>query len=416
MNDDIEVWQKAAADYPLKTGNSDWEKVAGRIKGSNGNKRKFLVAALLLLILSTAAFLYNNSRHNSKIRTAGSNRQEEQTNKEKENKSVQEGRPSIAPVITPGGQTSAFSGDDNPASAKSLTDKKTLKATGAVNDFLVYTPSSVLTHNEIPGNTTGNLPVDASEPDVQNNGTEAQTAETENNIAHNPAANIDLATNLPGQTEKPVLPVSEKKQADRDRDKEFMHFYAGLIASPIFTSVKSQDYQTGFSIGFLAGVRISPSLSVEAGARSETRKISTSGQYFSNEYLKLKSTTSIEFAEGKAKLTNIPVVVKYNIPSKGSNNFFVSAGTNFIIVHKENYDFNLMRNGVETNVNRTFFSKPPNKVFTDIIIGGGFEKSIMEKGKLRIEPWYSMPVNELGMGQIKANNIGVNLGVTIDLK
>lgn len=412
LNDDMDrFFKKAAEEYPLKTGDGDWDKIAGRIKSPGKDRRKLLIAALLLLIASsTAIWVYHTSSHSANIKTADHTQPANKNEEKKNSVPAKPTGPSIAPGADITGKNEVdLSYNNNIHNPAALSYRKNVTAAKSIKDFSDYNPS-VLTNNEIPGNKdNGKQPEITLGQNAQNNNSGTQP---ETDITQNPAANTKLSAIEPGQSKQAVIP--EKKQDDKQ--KENMYFYAGLVASPVFTSVKSQDVQSGYSVGLLAGLHVTKNISVETGVRKEMRKINTDGKYFSNEYLKLKNTTSLEHAKGDVKITNIPVFVKYDIPIKNNNNFFISAGTNLAIVHKENYDFSLMRNGVEANVNRTFYSKPPNKMFTDFIVSGGFEKSIMEKGKLRIEPWYSLPVHGLGMGQVKASNMGVNLGVTLDFK
>ena len=411
MNDDMDrLIKKAADEYPLKTAAGDWDKIAGRIKTRTPDRRILVfLAAFLLLAVPAALWIYNGSNNTRPDNNTVTQKNTAGTETGIANNPDKNKEPFIAPKadILTNNSAYPFAKQNDINSAASYP--AVLNKAGRNNNFSFH-----------------DLQPSSSEKPVINNNT-ASGINNRNDIAditdnpQNPASQ--------NKDDMPLTPVGDTRtnantlnETGAQKNKVIIinsapgRFYAGMLISPVFTSVKSQQFKAGISLGLFAGVRINNNLSIETGIRKETRNIYTEGKYFSNEYLKLKNSTDLKLAIGKAAITNIPFFVRYNFPEKDNNNFFVSAGTNATIVHKEKYSFNLIRDGVSANVNRTFYSRPPNKVFTDIIISGGFEKKLMEKGRLRIEPWYSMPVNGLGMGQVKATNLGLNVGFSIDFK
>ncbi len=405
-NDNLEeLFKKAADDYPLKTDNPDWDSVAAKLNSSKivaaKNVKVLKYAAVMFLLLITSSIIYNyqfklseNRKHGVKNSVAANVQLPEikKSTQPKNHSAIQlagkikNSSSENFTIITnqsrqlmPSDQNLIADNTDFKTNQQKTKDELLLAPVVKSNFANITNGSQLYLHN------------------VQQPGISV------NEINFN---NVDTITSC--KSAKTVIklhPVTAK-------------FYGVLYASPEFSTVKFQHIDNpGNKIGVALGYKINKKLSVEIGLQREHINFYTEGKYFDTSAIKLKPNTVLNDVDGKSKLTSVPLTVKYNFSSHKNAHFFAAAGVNAILVtHTERYNYSFSKNGVEGKHNRNYSWVTGPNYFTDIIASAGYETKLYRCFNIKVEPYYQIPLHNLGVGKVPVTSCGINIGIVKNLK
>lgn len=383
-NDMDELYRKAASDYPLKTNSSNWEKFSEHLPGkeNNGNayKRKlyaglFLCGSLILLPLVIAVSNQTPVRTQSNAIVAREvastvNAQYQGGKNETENISRTQTTYSLLPSVT--------NTQTNFSLAKGSYDK----------------PNVTL----IPHEGYGMRP----------------TITTSNDRALeavNPLFIIAANPSSVSQPEKNKIPDLSKEETHHlDITNVASKFYIGGIVAPEISSVKFQGVtKVGFNAGFVAGYNINKKFQFEIAFTLAQKFYSSNGKYAAKNSLR-KDNAQINNIDAFASITAVPVTLRYNINNSTTNKFSVSAGAVSYIIHKEKYNYQYVKNGIERNGLRRY-NKSSENLFSNVQLSLGYEHALSNNTYMRVEPYAGIPLNGIGISDLPVTNFGVNIGV-----
>jgi hypothetical protein len=191
-----------------------------------------------------------------------------------------------------------------------------------------------------------------------------------------------------------------------------------LFFAPDFSTVKFQHVnKPGYSIGVALGYRINNRLSAEIGLQRLHANFYSDKKYVDTSNLKPKSAAKhLEDLNGNNKITEVPIDIKYNL-LKNNDHLFITAGTTVaLLMHAEKYDYNLVRNGSYTDVEREFSAVTGTKFFSSINFSVGYEAAVTNAFNIKVEPYYQAATKGLGIGKLPISNFGVNIGIIRDIK
>lgn len=386
-NDMDELYRKAANDYPLKTNSSNWEKISEHLpeKENIGNayKRKlfaasFLCGSLILLPLVIAV------SHQMLI-------------------TMQSEAIDTKQVPLPLSVNLPYHGSKNGAENFRITKSTYSPLSSAV--------TSMQTSISLAGGSY--------------NATDVALIPHEDYVAHQTiiAANDrTLGTVSPSLIvldNKSAVSQSEKNEAQDFYKEETHHlnvkssaskFYLGGIIAPEISSVKFQAFtKVGFNGGFVAGYNINKKLQFEIAFTLAQKFYSSDGKYAAKNSLR-KDNAQINNVDGFASITALPVNFRYNINNSTKNKFSVSAGAVSYIIHKEKYNYEYVKNGVEKKGFRRYNESSEN-LFSNVQLSIGYEHALSNNTYLRVEPYAGIPLNGIGISDLPVTNFGVNIGV-----
>ncbi len=196
-------------------------------------------------------------------------------------------------------------------------------------------------------------------------------------------------------------------------------FYLGLLAGPDFSTVKFQSVKSpGLNYGIIAGYRIKPNLNIEISIIKGQEHYFTEGKYLSKDNIRVPNNTEIINLNGKSRITEMPVAFRYNFNSKkGPSHYFATFGVTSIIIHDEQFDYALNKNGSQYVSNKSYKQASSN-VFANLQVSAGYEGSLNRDRtmKMRIEPYYQLPLKGVGRGDLPVTNFGLKIGFTRDFK
>ncbi len=119
--------------------------------------------------------------------------------------------------------------------------------------------------------------------------------------------------------------------------------------------------------------------------------------------------------ESSADVIKIPLKLRYNFSVLQRTEWFATAGVvNYIYINERN-TYHTMYNGAAQDM-KGEYKKNVYSIPAALQISLGYEKKIKRNLNLRIEPYFSRPVNGMGIGSLPVSGAGVHVGLTKNLK
>ena len=223
-----------------------------------------------------------------------------------------------------------------------------------------------------------------------------------------PAGN---ASSNDSKNETTASPAMTSTSAKKKSTSASNYFYAGLILGPDISFVKFQQArEVGINAGVIAGYKFKK-LSIETGLIYAEKNYYTSGEYFDKSKIPYFNNAQITSVDGYCHMFEIPLNLRYNFGEKKNHAWFASAGFSSYLMHKEYYNFNYIRNDSTHEGAYPYYNASKNW-FSILNLSAGYELKTGNKTSLRIEPYYKLPINGVGMGSISLSSVGINAGIT----
>lgn len=426
-NDDMDdLFREAADKYQLDSGPAvDWEKINralhetqdGKVlpitdlKNTGENNRKyFWIFLCILLILPgwLADYFWADN-----IKNAVSENIQNITTKKENSKTAIFDFKNKQPQINNGNylQNKIFNGNDTvvKSSAKNETShKKDLWNTfqGRYSDFY---EKPLVSNDAGMDNSLNNNPVLNEETTLNN--PNMLSLEKQNDI------NIIIANNNPvtGSTIKDSKndSVINRKISPK---KHIARFYAGIVASPEFTFIKSQKSEAGNTFGVIGGYNLNSHWSVETGFLFDKKNYYTAGEYFNKSKIQYLNNVDLISADGDCNMLEIPVNVRYKLTSKNKrSSWSASVGTSTYLMKKEHYKYYFLNYGSSGEGSQAYYNSS-NDLFAVLNFGLGYEKKISKSVFLRIEPYLKTSIKGVGIARLPMSAAGINVGAIVPLR
>jgi len=389
INDDMdELFQKAGEEYPLKTDTSDWQTVHNKLALHNNTVLIIQRRGLRRPMLQTVAFgllmFIPLSLTNYIIHEGNSVKNYNGENKTKEGELANTIKPEIVtpfavafkkPVIE-----SASIGSYAPNNNNTTDNKSALVVSqNKVEDF-IFPEKRSLQNNS-------NFLLQRSSFDVINS-TETSIAKT------------NVKSSLESNKSKEVIKLKTTPK----------NLYAGFIGSGELTNVKGQAFRKpGFNGGVILGYNLSDRLQAEIGIIASRKYYYSDGKYASPNTIR-DDGLAIGGIKVYSRLTEIPLLFRYNIINAKGNKFFAATGGVASIVHKEHYNYGYTKDGSEKKGGK-IYNESADNLFSNIQISMGYEHKLGNIGYMRVEPYYRIPINGIGVADLPVTSMGINVGL-----
>ena len=228
-----------------------------------------------------------------------------------------------------------------------------------------------------------------------------------NNIDSSSNKNI-IAQNVIDSTNT-SLKTKQKKQINSTRQA---FFYAGLNGIADVSFVKNQrTSKIGLGAGFLAGYHFKNGLSIESGISLERKNYYTAGKYFSKDKLNnFLQTSTFEYANGNCDMWELPLNIKYDFRSKKKYNWFVTGGLSSYFMKKEYYNIKFEKDGNSYEKGYDYYNAS-NNLFSVLNVGAGINMQAAKKYFIQVQPYYKIPLNGVGTGNLSLSSGGLSLSV-----
>lgn len=426
-NDMDELFNKAGRDYPLKTDNADWEKVAGMLQGPESvqlptaKKKWRRFGWLLLLPLGLLLFELNDG---NRIASGPAN--------EKERAQIREGNNGTKPlndgvnregrnVGSPGG-----SGIIKPGTSAVKEPEKTGFIEPHENAAAKPHAGGNIAHQ-------GNIPSASSDkigrgPELQGSASRGATLNLSEHAILKEA----------GKTPKPVfslpypiallsyekatvngakLPVNDSTangNAETNKKKEktqsVRHWSLGLIAGPDATTIRGQKINDiGYNVGLITGYRLNKNWSFETGLLIARKEYFTDGKHFDKSKTGIPPMVKIINVDGWCRMFEVPLAVRYDLPLKRSS-VFATVGANSYFMQKEDYNYKAYNAGSYYEWSKAY-KHTGNHFFSNMQLSLGYNYQLSPRLSLRAEPYVKIPFSKIGIGQMPVTSAGMYVGI-----
>lgn len=404
-NDNIEeMFRDAAEKYQLPTDAAfDWEKVERsleeeRIKAiefaadKKNKRRRFVIWYLLLILLGwLGIFVWQDHFKNTIEQKALAQQEKIKATTKKENDNNSD-RSNIVMSQVDKAQTASLANHiKNSAVSKSILENKisTTFQTGInitapkKNDFKIY-KDPVSTY------------------DISSQVTDPVKSVKSNNA-------VVAEENIKKETTKSFQPLPEKKIVAKKHSKGL---YAGLVFAPDITFIKFQKTSgVGLSVGLIAGYKFNNKWSIESGLLSSSKKYYTGGEYFDKNNVTYLHDKELVSAEGNCRMIEVPLNAKYTIAAQKKGRWTATVGVASYFMNKESYTYDLIENGQPEQSAHTYYHSDHN-ITAVLNFAAGYQRSVGKGLELRLEPYYKLPLNGMGTGNLYLSSTGLNIGIT----
>jgi hypothetical protein len=223
---------------------------------------------------------------------------------------------------------------------------------------------------------------------------------------------------MPAEGAQPVPGDKGNTDGPHTVSSSVHHFYAGVFVAPDYTTIKYQPgNKVGFDLGGLVGYTLSKSLSVELGISLDKKYYTTDGRYYKSTEKWFQNSGKLLTLSGYSSLTEFPLNLRYNFRQDKNKigNFFISGGLVSYIVHSENYNYEFDKDGYIYYRDKST-KKSTSTMFANLNISAGYSSSLGNNVNFRIEPYYRIPINGIGLGGLPITSIGLNIGIVKKFK
>jgi hypothetical protein len=398
ISDDMdELFQKAGEEYPLKTDTSDWQTVYKKLslhdKGAliiqPGNFRKPILQSVAFVLLMSFPLSLTNY-----IIQEGNSINNNGESKNREGVLINTIKPEI---VTPFVLTFK-----NSIVESAITNSSVLNSNNGVDNryALVVSPNKVESF-VFPGKTSlQKNPNFLLQPTSSLSKINTTVKDDIINVAEKSIAKVNIGNSLGSKKEQTIkLKTIPKK------------FYVGFIGSGELTNVKGQAFRKpGFNGGFVLGYNLSEKFQTEIGIIASRKYYYSDGKYASPNTIR-DDGLAIAGIKVYSSITEIPLLLRYNISNTNGNKFFVATGGVTNIVHKEHYNYGYTKDGREKKGGKIYNESAANKLFSNMQISMGYEHKFGNTGYLRVEPYYRVPINGIGVANLPVTSMGINIGL-----
>jgi Outer membrane protein beta-barrel domain len=425
-----DLFRKAGNSYPLKTAESDWDGVFGKLKesaphdntypGSSENssfiKRRW--ALLLLLIpIGLGAFFYfsptaktPSAGHVSNIAGNNSVIKGEKTNRTP----ATSARKSVNDLNKPENANKQSVNKSKISVSNLFVVDHTL---AGLNDHVNLNKNhpSQVNANDIRRFSRAATFVNASNSSFDELMSEAKTKSLTLTPlkAQHKIISIDPTLNSASSISEPAPGLQSKmKSLSLKSDRGF---YVGVLIGPDLSTVHFQSVkQAGLSLGILVGYRMNTHISLESGLLWDKKYYYSTGEYFKKDQTGIPPNVSIINLDGSCGMFEIPLALRYDFPTGNKHGFFAKAGLSTYLMKKENYSYEAEYSGGGTSwpETATYYNSSRN-IFSIVTISAGYEHliGISGKTKIRVEPYFKIPMQGIGVGSMPISSAGLYLGI-----
>jgi len=231
-------------------------------------------------------------------------------------------------------------------------------------------------------------------------------------IDSRPAQEITGSTSTPEFVFESVAvapPVIKEKsvKAPKRNFGNWSRFAVSATWGPELSSTGSSDYyDPGFSTGISGEYFILPKLSINTGVFFVEKVYLTAGEEYAQGQGIWTYGVMPETTIGLCHVLDIPVNLRYYALNGRRHSLFVSGGASSYFFLSEEYRFYYEQNS-EYFIQGMSLDNSTQNVFGVANFSIGYELWLRNQFFLQVEPYFKVPVNELGFGNVDLNSAGI---------
>lgn len=211
-----------------------------------------------------------------------------------------------------------------------------------------------------------------------------------------------------------VEPVANRGKLNLKKNNE-KGFYAGIITGVDMSSVHFQSAKPGATMGLIVGYSFNERWSIESGLLWDTKRVYDNGSNFNPPGYTPTNGITITAVNGKSRLYELPLNMKYTIIS-GKHNLFATAGLSSYLMRSEKYDYEYTQSGQPGGHNYLSYTNETKNWFSVANFSVGYTHKLGGNGSIRVEPYFKLPLTNLGTADMPIMSTGLNIGFTKPLR
>ena len=205
-------------------------------------------------------------------------------------------------------------------------------------------------------------------------------------------------------------PIANKVNMNTNNKNE-SGFYTGIVSGVDLSSIDFQSAKTGNTIGLIIGYAFNNKWSIESGLLWDTKRVYDNGSHFNPPGYAPTNGITIVAVNGKSRLYELPVNMKYTIIS-GRHSLFATSGLSSYLMRSENYDYEYTQNSQPGGHNYLSYKNKTKNWFSVVNLSVGYTHKLGGSGSIRVEPYLKLPIKNLGVGNMPIMSTGINIGFT----
>lgn len=411
-----EFFQKKSGDYEISYREEDWQSLEGRLDALNvqyaaRRRRRWAAAAVFLIISLLSYFIYQNYQEINSLN--------EQLSRQDQQQPVTNPAPdSITGEATPENETSIpdiadleNTRDDNSAGNN---DHNRLFDAGTQPDEEIAADAQPEQNQTDYGNATAPIAIseltckecELSESTI----TGSQELET-NRVSGTYAANVPAITYMNAKDE------SQNRSGLALSGNGLSRVTFGLVLGPDMSTAGdlTNFYNPGSKIGITIDYSITDRWAVSLGAiRSKVNYKAGSSEY-SPPAGYWYDGIEADLTRAACVLIDVPVNVSYRFLLRDQYRLYASAGLSSYIMLNEDYRFSY--NNEQPEYPQRWNEDTGTKHFLSTAnISVGYEYDLSKSISLRAEPFFRIPINEIGWGDVNLYSVGSLFSINYNLR
>ncbi|HEY4965738.1 MAG TPA: outer membrane beta-barrel protein [Puia sp.] len=441
VNDDMdELFKKAGELYPLKTSESDWDGVMGKLRDEisgekgipyavpargNSNRRRWLL--LILVPAFVFSLIYFSGLRVSEKNT--------QALSKGDNHPANKNSPVTNTISSPGdqavkeapagpesqGKTTADLASTAPVSVtKKKSDEHAAKETAQMKSAGENTNGKMVASGKIL-QESASVPYAATE--TKNHSDLESFPEPVEKALFLSVYGLNENPSVYGKPFPPLVLKDITLNAETsgtlaktktDNTHSPKGIYAVVLGGPDFSMVAFQSTeQAGYSIGALLGYRFNKHIAIETGLLWDKKNYYSSGEYFDKSKIyNFPSVETISSVNGNCNMFEIPLNFRYDFANNEKHGFFATAGLSSYLMKKEYYKYNADSAGYRPWTGETTYNNASKNFFSILQLSAGYERTIGRNTKIRIEPYMKIPLQGIGISNMPISSVGLYFGIS----
>jgi len=210
--------------------------------------------------------------------------------------------------------------------------------------------------------------------------------------------------------QKPVIKMV--KTNSRNNRNEF---YMGIISGIDLSSIRFKSVKSGATKGLIIGYAFNQKWSIESGLLWDKKRVYDNGSNFNPPGYTPTSGVTIVAVNGKSRLYEWPVNIKYSIIS-GKHNLFTTAGLSSYFMRSESYDYEYIQTNQPGGHNYINYKNKTKNWLSVVNFSVGYSHKLGDIGSIRVEPYLKLPIRKLGVASMPIMSTGLNIGFIKALK
>ena len=207
--------------------------------------------------------------------------------------------------------------------------------------------------------------------------------------------------------EEAGLTTNKLNSNPRNNDKR--GFYTGIMSGLDLSAVRFRSLKTGTTKGFIIGYAFNKRWSIESGLLWDTKRVYDDGSHFTPPGYTPSSGITIVAVNGKSRLYELPVNIKYTI-IPGKHSLFATTGLSSYFMRSENYDYKYVQSSQPGGRNYLSYKNATRNWLSVVNLSAGYTYQLRNMGTLRVEPYLKLPVKNIGVGKMPIMSTGLNIG------